>query len=309
MTRPLLIALPGNDHLVDGLANAVGADVGRIEIRRFPDGETYLRYETPVSGRSLLLVCTLDRPDDKFLPLVFAAAAARELGAAQVGLVSPYLAYMRQDRRFQPGEAVTSTYFARLLSSQVDWLVTVDPHLHRRESLAEIYSIPTQVMHAAPLISDWIRNEVKMPLLIGPDIESEQWVAAVARDADSPHTVLRKARHGDRNVEVSIPEVIRWRDHTPVLIDDIVSTGRTMIETIGHLSRQGMRPPVCIAVHGIFAGDAFSDLVAVGAEKVVTTNTIPHTTNSIDVTALLAHGIASRPVSNRSPSTPSPGAS
>lgn len=304
MTRPLLIPLPGNEHIVDGLANAVGADVGRIVIRRFPDGETYLRYETPVSGRSLLLLCTLDRPNDKFLPLVFAAAAARDLRATQVGLISPYLPYMRQDRRFQPGEAVTSTYFAKLLSSQIDWLVTVDPHLHRRESLAEIYNIPTQVMHAAPLISDWIRTEVKMPLLIGPDSESEQWVAAVARDAGAPHVVLRKARHGDRDVEVSVPEVAHWRDHTPILMDDIVSTGRTMIETIGHLSRQGMRPPVCIALHGIFAGNAVSDLVAAGADKVATTNTIPHATNTIDVTALLAQGV--RAVAGQSEASASP---
>lgn len=288
---PLLIPLPGNDDLVEGLATALGADIGRATIRRFPDGETYLRYETPLSGRSLILLCTLDRPDEKFLPLVFAAAAARELQATSVGLVSPYLAYMRQDRRFQPGEAVTSTYFAKLLSDQIDWLVTVDPHLHRRGSLAEIYSIPTQVMHAAPLISDWIRNQVTMPLLIGPDGESEQWVAAVARDAGAPYVVLRKVRHGDRDVEVSVPEVVRWRDHTPVLVDDILSTGRTMIETLGHLKRENMRPAVCIGVHGIFAGSAASDLVAAGAGKVVTTNTIPHPTNAIDVTAFLADGV------------------
>ena len=291
MTRPLLIPLPGNDHMVDGLAKAIGADVGRVAVRRFPDGETYLRYETPIAGRSLVLLCTLDRPDDKFLPLVFAAAAARDLGASRVGLVAPYLAYMRQDRRFQPGEAITSTYFAKLLSGQIDWLATVDPHLHRRSSLAEIYSIPTQVLHASPLISVWIRNQVKMPLLIGPDSESEQWVAAVARDAGAPHVVLHKVRHGDRDVEVSVPDVARWHDHTPVLVDDIVSTGRTMIETIGHLKREGMQPPVCIGVHGIFAGAAFSQLMAAGADKVVTTNAVPHETNAIDVTALLAQGV------------------
>ncbi len=290
MTPPLLIPLPGNDHLVDGLAQALGADVGCLAIRRFPDGETYLRYEALLSGRSLMLLCTLDRPDDKFLPLVFAAAAARDLGVARVGLVAPYLAYMRQDRRFQPGEAVTSTSFAKLLSSQIDWLVTVDPHLHRRGSLAEIYSIPTQVIHAAPLISEWIHREVEMPLLIGPDSESEQWVAAVARDAGAPHVVLRKVRHGDRDVEVSVPDVERWRDHTPVLVDDIVSTGRTMIETLGHLKREGMRSAVCVAVHGIFAGDSFGDLMAAGAGRVISTNAVPHATNAIDITALLAHG-------------------
>jgi ribose-phosphate pyrophosphokinase len=289
--RPLLIPLPGNDSLIAGLAKALGADIGGLAFRRFPDGETYLRYDGSVSGRAIVLLCTLDRPDDKFLPLTFAAAAARDLGASQVGLVSPYLAYMRQDRRFQPGEAVTSAYFAKLLSGQIDWLVTVDPHLHRRAMLAEIYSIPTQVMHAAQQISDWIRNAIPKPVLIGPDSESEQWVATVARDAGAPCVVLQKVRRGDREVEVSVPEVARWREHTPVLVDDILSTGRTMIETVGHLRREGMRPPVCVAVHGIFAGDAFNELMAAGAGNVVTTNTISHVTNAIDITPLLAQGV------------------
>jgi ribose-phosphate pyrophosphokinase len=241
---------------------------------------------------AVVLLCTLDRPDDKFLPLLFAAAAARDLGAKRVGLVVPYLAYMRQDRRFNEGEAVTSSYFARILSAGIDWLVTVDPHLHRRTSLDEIYSVPARVVHAAPLISAWIRQNVERPLLIGPDSESAQWVAAVARDADAAHLVLNKVRHGDRDVEVSVPDVAKWRDHTPVLIDDIVSTGRTMIEAIGHLKREGTRPPVCVAVHGIFADDAYQNLITAGAARVVTTTSVPHVSNAIDIAALLAHAYA-----------------
>ncbi len=195
---------------------------------------------------------------------------------------------MRQDRRFQPGEAITSDYFARMLSAQIDWLVTVDPHLHRREALAEIYSVPAQVAHAATLIADWIRQEVEQPLLIGPDSESAQWVAAVAGAAGAPYVILEKTRRGDREVEVSVPEVDRWRDRTPVLVDDIVSTARTMIETVGHLKDSGMRPPVCVAVHGIFAGTAYEDLEAAGACRIVTTNTVPHPSNVIDISDLLA---------------------
>ena len=167
----------------------------------------------------------------------------------------------------------------------------MDPHLHRHSSLAEVYAVPTWVLHAAPLVSDWIRRNVELPLLIGPDSESEQWVAAVARDADAPHIVLRKVRHGDRDVEVSVPDVARWRNCTPVLVDDIVSTARTMIETIGHLKRTGMRPPVCIAVHGIFAGAAYDNLLGAGAAQVVTTNTVLHVSNAIDVTPLLAEAV------------------
>ncbi len=291
MTGPLLIALPGNDALADALVRLLDGERGRVELRSFPDGETYLRYEDAVAGRNLVLVCTLDRPNEKFLPLLFAASTARALSAASVGLVAPYLAYMRQDKQFKPGEAVTSTVFAESLSRHVDWLVTVDPHLHRRSGLDEIYGVPAAALHAAPLLSAWIAANVTQPILIGPDGESEQWVAAVACDAKAPYVVLEKTRRGDRDVIVSVPEVERWRNHTPVLVDDIVSTGRTMIETIGHLAAAGMKPPVCIAVHGVFADRAFQDLRDAGAARIVTSNTIAHETNGIDVTALIADGV------------------
>lgn len=286
-----LLALAGNEPATERLAGELGVEVGVLEVRRFPDEESYVRVRTEVDGKRTVLVCTLDRPDEKLLPLIFTAAALRELGAASVGLVAPYLAYMRQDRRFQQGEAVTSTYLARLLSGYFDWLVTVDPHLHRRSSLAEIYSMPTEVAHAAPLISAWVAKEVAEPLLIGPDSESAQWVAAVAEDAKAPFVVLEKERRGDREVAVSVPEVERWRDHTPVLVDDIVSTARTMIETVGHLRRAGMKPPVCVAVHAVFAGNAYDDLRAAGVAMVATTDTIAHDSNRIEVTGLLAAGI------------------
>jgi ribose-phosphate pyrophosphokinase len=306
MMQPLLVALQKNENMAVPLADATGAELGHLEIRRFPDGETYVRYDTSPAGRTVVILCSLDRPDDKFLPLLFTAAAARDLGATSVGLVSPYLAYMRQDRRFRPGEAVTSTYFAGILDRHVDWLVTVDPHLHRRSALSEIYAVPAIALHAAPVMAEWIRGAVKQPLIVGPDAESEQWVAAVAQDVGAPHVVLEKIRRGDRDVEVSIPDIARWRDHTPVLVDDIVSTARTMIETVGHVVRAAMRPPVCVAVHGLFAGGAYRELLNAGASRVVTSNTVHHESNGIDVTGLLAGAVrklvrGAGPESDRSP--------
>lgn len=291
MTPPLLIALPGNEKLGQDIAEILPAERGLIEVRRFPDDETYLKYDCAVRGRQVILLCALDHPDEKFLPLTFAAATARELGAMKVGLVCPYLAYMRQDRRFEPGEAVTSSCFARLLSTQIDWLVTVDPHLHRWGSLAELYTVPTEVIHAAPLISEWIARKVESPLLIGPDSESRQWVSAVAGRAGAPYVVLQKVRRGDRDVEISVPDIERWSEHTPVLVDDIISTARTMIETVRHLRSAGLKAPECIAVHGIFAGNAYEELITAGAGHVTTCNTVPHRTNAIDVSGLLADGI------------------
>src|SRR5215510_2622778 len=151
MTVPLVITMPGNEAMTQMLARSLPADIGGIELRSFPDGETYLRFLSDLLRRMLIIVCTLDRPNEKILPLLFAAATARELGAEKVGLVAPYLAYMRQDRRFKPGEAVTSREVARLVSDHFDWLVTVDPHLHRYGSLAEFYRIPPRVPSATLL--------------------------------------------------------------------------------------------------------------------------------------------------------------
>lgn len=288
---PLLLPMPGNERLTADLAARLPAELGMVHVRRFPDGESYVRLESAVGDREVALVCTLDRPDERLLPLVFAAATARELGARRIGLVCPYLGYMRQDMRFQPGEAVSSAVFARLLDPWVDWIVTVDPHLHRRRSLAEIYAADATVLHAAPAIARWIHERVRLPLLIGPDSESEQWVAAVARLAGAPAVVLDKVRHGDRAVVVSVPEVERWRTHTPVLVDDIISTGRTMIETLAHLNRAGLAPAVCIGVHAVFAGDAFASLKAAGAGCIATCNTIVHPSNAIDLTPQIAGAV------------------
>lgn len=291
---PLLLGMPGNEAMTQALAERLRTAIVAREFRHFPDGETYIRIDSPIQHAHLAVVCTLDRPDDKLLPLLFGAGTAKALGAASVGLICPYLAYMRQDRRFQSGESITSVHFAKLLSRWFDWLVTVDPHLHRRRSLSEIYDIPASALHAAPLVSAWIRDNVERPLLVGPDAESEQWVRAVAEGAEAPYVVLEKVRHGDRDVEVKVPQVERWNDRTPILVDDIISTAGTMIETIRHLAAQGFAGPVCIGVHGIFAANAYADLLAAGAGRVVTSNTIAHETNAIDVSALLAQAVTER---------------
>ena len=127
----LTLAIPGNEDFARRLSQTYGSDVGRIETRRFPDGESYVRLHGETAGQVVDLICTLTHPDPQFLLLVFAADAARELGAREVNLVAPYLAYMRQDKRFHDGESVTSRSFARMVSSTLDKLLTVDPHLHR----------------------------------------------------------------------------------------------------------------------------------------------------------------------------------
>lgn len=282
MSKVIILSLPEDVAFGRGLAGALGAEHAEISWRHFPDGESHVALLESLTGRAVVINCTLVHPDPKFAPLLFVADAARDLGATQVGLVAPYLAYMRQDRRFHAGEAITSRTFARVLSSSFDWLATVDPHLHRYASLDEIYTIPSRVVHAAPLLGRWIGENVANPLILGPDAESKQWVSEVAASIDAPYAVFTKTRLGDRDVRIDPSDLNRYAQHHPVLVDDIVSSGRTLIEAARLLEKAGFPKPVCAVTHALFAGDAHVALSGAAA-SIVSSDTVPHPTNAISV--------------------------
>lgn len=289
---PEIICYPGNERLGGQLGAALSCAIIDLESRHFPDGEFYFRVSGDVRGKSIVIACTLDRPNEKALGVYLLASTLRDLGASKIVLVAPYLAYMRQDRVFHSGEGVSARYFARFLSGALDALVTVDPHLHRIGALSDVYAIPTRVVHAAPAISRWIKSNVSLPFVIGPDSESAQWVSEIARDVDCPFVVLEKLRRGDRDIEVSLPAGTDVGGRQPILVDDIISTGRTMAEAAKHLLEVQSRTPICVGVHAVFAGDAHQQLLTAGASRVVTCDTIEHSTNEIDLTPWLAPAVA-----------------
>jgi len=283
----ILFTFPGNEALGALLLKKGSYVSGQISLHRFPDGETLISIDTPVLGEDCILLCTLDRPDEKMTALMFFAETARELGARSVQLIAPYLGYMRQDCRFHSGEAITSVIFAKWISQYFDYLITIDPHLHRHKKMSEIYSIQTHVKHAMNQISIWIKNNIQDPVLIGPDEESAQWVSEVAKIIGAPYTVMKKNRHSDSEVEISVPNIEQYLEHMPVLVDDIISTGRTMIEVVQHLVSAGTKPPVCIGIHAVFSNNAYNDLKNAGAGDIVTCNTIAHISNQIDISDIV----------------------
>ncbi len=294
----VVIAIPGNEDKATQLASRLGVAQIAAEVRHFPDGEIYVRIDGNLAGHDAIVVGSLyPSPAERFLTVAFLAATARDHGARKVGLVAPYLAFMRQDHQFKPGEGITSKYFARMVSQSVDWMVTVDPHLHRHHSLDGIYAIPTTIARSAPAIASWIAAEVTHPYLIGPDAESHQWVSAIAAHCGAPFVILEKTRRGDRDVSISSPPSgsvdCRFGGHTPVVIDDIVSTGKTMIEATRQLRAAGSAAPMCVAIHAVFADSVLDELMSAGAAGIVTCDTIVHASNRICVADHIAEAAKS----------------
>ena len=280
---PMIFPLFGHHELADIIQKKGHYDLGTLTQHQFPDEEIVIKIDSNVSGRTVVFLANLERPNVKIVPLLFAAETARSLGASKIVLIAPYLPYMRQDKVFEPGQGITSVYFAKLISHYFDRLITIDPHLHRWHALSEIYDLPTQVLHATDYIAHWIKDRIKTPILIGPDAESVQWVSDIAKKANAPYLILDKHRQDDNHVEVSIPNVESYRGCTPVLIDDIISTGMTMIDTVLHLKTLNMPPPICIGVHALFANQAYQKLLSLDVGNIVTCNTVTHPSNGIDI--------------------------
>jgi ribose-phosphate pyrophosphokinase len=288
----LLLAFDDESRLAQALAAALGWPCAIVERHRFPDGETRLRLP-PVLPPQVVLLRGLQQPNEKLAELMLVAAGARELGAAQLTLVSPYLAYMRQDIAFSPGEVVSQRHLGRALAAWFDSVVTVDPHLHRVPTMDAV--LPGRrglALTAAPLLGEFVARQVPGSLLLGPDEEAEQWVSAAARASGLEHAVCRKQRHGDHDVAVALPTV-NVAGRAVVLFDDVASTGRTLMAAARGVLAGGARSVDAVVTHALFVGDAQARLHAAGVRQLWSSDTVPHASNAVTVVPLLAAALRS----------------
>jgi ribose-phosphate pyrophosphokinase len=282
-----------SDHESQGrrLADALGLPFALVGIHRFPDGESKVTLPSPLPER-VTLCRSLDRPNEKLVEVMLAAATARELGARHVTLVAPYLCYMRQDIAFRSGEAVSQRIVGRFLADYVDALLTVDPHLHRIRHLNDVMpGIHARALSCAAPAGEFLRERAHGPLLVGPDSESEQWVRAVAAPAGLDYVVASKERLGDREVRITLPER-HYRAREVVLVDDMASTGRTMVNVAAALRARGAHPIHCFVTHALHDAEAARLMRQAGIENIWSSDSVTHPSNAVSLTPLLAAALS-----------------
>lgn len=288
----LVVGFPDYREQAQALADALHCSYDEAVLHRFPDGESMLRLPPRLPSR-VAFVRSLDRPNDKLIELMLAADTARQLGASHVTLVAPYLCYMRQDIAFQAGEAVSQRIIGQHLANWFDALVTVDPHLHRVSTLNEAVPLgeSARALTAAPLLGALAMDQMDEPILLGPDEEAAQWVSVVAGDRGGDWAVCTKKRHGDRDVEIALPE-LEFNGRDVVLIDDVAASGETLARCAEAVRAAGARRVGALVTHALFADDAMARVTDAGISQVWSTDSIPHSSNAVPLVHLLAAGVS-----------------
>lgn len=292
--KPTLLCFEDEREIAERIASGAHLDLAVVERHRFPDGEIKLRLPAVLPER-LIILRTLNDPNEKLIELLLLAQTARLQGASHLTLVAPYLAYMRQDMAFLPGEAISQRIVGRFLADLFDALITVDPHLHRVATLQEAVPVANAiVLSGAALLSDLIATRRRQPLLLGPDEESAQWVALAAARHGLDSAVCRKVRHGDRAVEVALPDVA-VAGRQVVLLDDVASTGHTVARAARLLLAAGAASVDVAVTHALFVADALPVILDAGVGDVWSTDSIKHASNSVSIAPLLAETLNPMP--------------
>ncbi len=287
----IVIGCSNSKNLAKKIAKNLKAEYSELNVKHFPDGELYIKFEKELKNKDVALVQTLHPANEALLEIILAGYTARDLGAKKVKLVIPYLAYIRQDKRFNPGEAVSSRITGGLLNF-FDEIITIDPHLHRYKSLKEVFKTKTKKLTANNLIKEYIKKNYKNPVIIGPDEESCQWAKEVADSIKAHAAVMKKVRYSSRNVKEEIKSRIDLKNKDIIIIDDIISTGKTILEAIKKIKVKNPKSISVIAIHGIFTDKNTYKKIVKNTKRIVTTNTIESKHSKIDVSSLIADSLS-----------------
>ena len=290
----VVISCSHGKHLGRLIAKKLKTEHSDLFVDKFPDNELRIRLQSKVKNKEVIFVQSFyGQINDLIIECILAGSTAKELGAKKVVLLAPYFPYLRQDKRFNDGEAVSQKIIGRLFGNYFDEIIVMDPHLHRTHSLKQVFNTSSKRLTANRMIAEYIKKKIRNPVIIGPDEESYKWAKHVADMIKVESRILKKKRYSSFHVEVKLNKKIDLAKRNVVIVDDIISTGHTIIETAKILRKLGAKKITTICVHGIFVSNGIEKLRKENIE-VISCNTVPNKFDKIDVSKLFSDAISGK---------------
>ncbi|MFH1424286.1 MAG: ribose-phosphate diphosphokinase [archaeon] len=285
----VVIPLFNAQNLGEKVAKELKAEVIKHETRKFPDKEIYFRIDGNVKGKEVVLVQSgYPGPNHALMELLFACDACRDMSAKEIIVVAPYLPYARQDKRFKDGEAHSLKTVAKILKSLgVSKLITADAHYRDDYGEKDLFGLKNVNISAGKLLVEHLKKKfgVEGMHVISPDLGASGMVKNAASAEGVEYSELKKVRKGDFDVEMFGEMDVKGKN--VLVLDDIISTGGTMLLAIDKSRKAGAKKVFAAATHGIFGWDALDKLNQT-ADYLVTTDSIPNPTSFVSLAEEIA---------------------
>jgi ribose-phosphate pyrophosphokinase len=266
------------------LAVELNSRVVPTELRRFPDGEAYVRVADDLAGKEVVVVQTT-WPDSHYVEALLLRDAVLAMKPRKAALVVPYFAYARQDRRFKAGEALSSVALGRVLADGWDDVITVDVH---EPSILGQLSPRARNITALPELGKYLGSK-KIDLVVSPDEGSLERVRPVAEAINARFDHLVKTRIDGERVEIA-PKELEARGKRVAILDDIISTGGTIAAAAKALKDAGASNVLAACTHGLYAVGALKRLHAV-LDDLVSTDTVESATSRVSAAPSIARAL------------------
>jgi ribose-phosphate pyrophosphokinase len=281
----LIIGGSASQKLAAKVAWDLGENLSPIETRRFPDGERYIRIKGKVPKEVVVIQSTGYPQDENLMELFLLLKNLKSLGVERTRVVIPYFGYGRQERRFKSGEAVSAVIVAELLEAAgASEIYSINLH---EKNIKEFFNIPVHEISAMPMIANYINEQIDDPMIIGPDKGALGFAEEISGILKCDCDYLEKIRISPEKVEMK-PKNLDVQGRDVVIIDDIISTGGTIVSASRILNDLGANKVIVGCVHPILVEDALLKIFAAGVDDVFATDTLKSDVSTISVAPLLA---------------------
>lgn len=262
-----------NPALARRICGELGQPLGRVKLSRFKSGEIYCLYEETIRNCDVLLVQTFSNPiNEHFMELLVMIDAAKRASARTITLIIPYYGYSRQERKAAPREPITAKLVADVLTTAgADRVVTIDLHA---PAIQGFFNIPVDHLTALDLLSDYIKKKnIPNPIVVSPDAGRATTAERLASTLDAPFAIMIKKRpaHNESVITHIIGEV---EGMTPIIIEDLIDTGSTIVNVVEGLKERGANDIYICATHPVFSGPAMERLNHPNITEIVVTDSI-----------------------------------